>query len=251
MKKIIFSTLLLTTILVACNNNDNSNASTTESTAIASYVAENYGDASIVSTSTTKSSVSATLSTGETVTLSQNGSVLSYANNASAGLKADSLVVTDSTDTKGHHRGGHKNSGKHGHAHHNANDISIDSLSNTINEYILANYSGYTVIHAQTDTLCSGLVTAVMVCKTDSEPTKLVFDANGTFLMSGVRALSASFPDAVLTAITTNYADYTLRKRGSIYSLTDGSTQYKVYLKSTGSKLFVFFKADGTVVCSK
>lgn len=252
MQKIIFSILVMAATLVACNSSDELTTTTaSENATVASYVAENYPDASVVSTTSTASSVSATLSTGETITLSKAGRLVSYSNNSASGLAADSLTVNDSTDTKGHHRGGHGKHGKHGHPRNSDNEIAVDSLPDAINNYILTNYSSYTVIHAQTDTLCSGVVTAVMICKKESEPMKLVFDANGTFLMSGVRALSAGFPEAVLTTITTNYADYTLRKRGSIYSLTDGTTQYKVYLKSGSSKLFVFINADGTVVCAK
>ncbi|MFM2291485.1 MAG: hypothetical protein RIS29_1298 [Bacteroidota bacterium] len=251
MKKIFFSLLALAAVMVSCSTSDDvsSSASSTSGSSIAAYVADNYPSTTVVSTSSTRSLVTATLNTGETITFSKTtGSVIAYANNSSAGLAADSLATSDSTAHRDHKHHGPK--GKHGHPRHGHNEVAIDSLSTTINDYIAANYASYKVIHAQKDTLCSGIVTSVMVCDSTKEPVKLVFNSSGIFVMSGVRALSASFPTAVLTAVTSSFADYTLRTRGSVYTLADGTIEYKVYLKSDSVKnKAVFFNADGTIAC--
>lgn len=252
MKKIFFSLLALAAVMVSCSTSDDvsSSASGTSTSSIAAYVADNYSSTTVVSTTSTRSSVTATLNTGETITFSKtSGAVIAYANNSSAGLAADSLATSDSTSTSSGHKH-HGPKGKHGHPRHGHNEVAIDSLLTTINDYIVANYPSYKVIHAQKDTLCSGIVTSVMVCDSAKEPIKLVFSASGTFLMSGVRALSASFPTTVLTAVTSSFANYTLRPRGSVYTLADGTIEYKVYLKSDSVKnKAVFFNADGTIAC--
>ena len=267
MKKILYSFFALSLFLVSCSTDENLvTTSLTES--IQSYVSDNYPDVTVDAIETTGTNVTATLSSGEQLTFSRVGSFISYANNAESGLSTDSLVVTtdsvatDSVGDKHHHhgdghgKGHHKGGGKGGDDHHKGyqhgdNDLSVDSLSTTINDYLSANYSGYKVINAKTDTICEGVVTNVMICDSVSEPVKLVFDANGAFLMSSTRMDYADVPEAISTAITTNYSTYTVSGRCSLYTLADGSLQYKVYFKKKKQHLWVRLAADGTLVCSK
>lgn len=266
MKKIIFSILAVATFMVSCNSNADlasvSPESSSTATTIASYVAQNYPATTIVSTTPTGSSVTATLNTGETLSFTRSGSVIAYANNANAGLKADSVIVADSIVGDG--RGGHKHRGGHGHGggptghggrgghdRHFKNEIALDSLSATINEYILSNYSGYTVIHAQVDTICQGVVTEVLVCSSSKEPVKLVFDAAFAFLFKGERIEYTAVPAEVSAAVTANYSTYTVRKRAEKFTLANGSIQYKVFMELNKVRHSVTFNADGTVSCEK
>ncbi len=271
MKKTIFLILALAAIMVSCNSNEDlagvASVSSSTSSSIAAYVADNYPATAIVSTATVGSEVIATLNTGESIAFTKVGSVLYYSNNSIQGIAADSLCVSDSIRTnsigRGHHRGGP--GGGHGRGHvpkpdslagpghprHFDNEIAIDSLSVTINEYILANYAGYTIIHAQIDTICQGVVTEVMVCIATEEPVKLVFDATGTYILKGERILYTDVPAEVSAVVTANFSTYIVKKRAEKFTLADASFQYKVFMDLNRTRKSVTFNADGTVSCEK
>jgi len=250
MKKIILSILALAAVMVSCSSNDDSaGVSSSTSESIATYIAEIFPAASVVSTTSSSSKVTATLNTGETVTFSKDGSVIAYANNACKGLAADSLVT--STDSVGRPKHGGKGHGKHGHDKHFKNEVSVDSLSTTINDYISINYAGDTVIHAEVDTICQGIVTEVFVCSSTKEPIKLVFDATGTFIFKAERIKYADVPAEISAAVTANYSTYSVKKRAEKFTLADGSLQYKVFLSFNKTRKSVTFNADGTVSCEK
>jgi hypothetical protein len=277
MKKTIFIALAFAAILSSCNSNEDVASktvavSTTTSNSIAAYIAQNYPDTKVISTVETGSTVVATLNTGETVSFSSKGTMISYSNNFVAGLKADSIKVgndsTRSDSINGHHHGGHKpngghsgsasdsthvgsSSGGHGHDRHFKNEISVDSLSASINIYISTNYGGYSVIHAEVDTICQGVVTEVMVCSTVNEPVKLVFNALGTYLLKAERSLYTDVPTTVSAAVTAGYSTYTVMKRAEKFTLADGTIQYNVFMELNKVRKSVTFGADGTIVCEK
>lgn len=281
MKKIIFSILAVAAFMVSCSSNGDlasvASVSSSTSATIAAYVADNYPTTSVVATTTSGSKVIATLNTGEGISFTSSGSVISYANNAENGLATDSLVAPvdslgrpkpDGRGGKGH--GGHGRPGEGpqgprpdstnvggnhpqgpGHPRHFGNEIAVDSLSTGINTYISANYAGLKVIHAQVDTICQGVVTEVLVCSTTKEPVKLVFDAAGTYIFKGERIEYADVPAIVSAAVTANYSTYTVKKRAEKFTLVDGSIQYKVFMNLNKVRKSVTFNADGTVNCEK
>lgn len=280
MKKNIFSILAIAVLLVSCSSKEDFSGSSSAVSAVASssvtaYLAQNYPDTKIVSTISNGSAVIATLNTGESVAFASNGSVISYSNNFNAGLKADSINVNDSIGHRpggghghgkpGGHGGGHRHGGPapdsthvggprgggHGHDRHFRNEVSVDSLSAAINDYIAANYSGYAVIHAEKDTLCQGAVTAVMVCTSASEPVRLVFDTADNFLFKAERMRYADVPAEISAAVSAGYSSYTVMKRAEKLTLPDGSVQYKVHLDLNAARKSVTFNADGTVACEK
>jgi hypothetical protein len=287
MKKVIFSVLAFAAVMASCTSNEElasgtTNVSSSTSTSVAAYVAENYPATTVVSTTASGSTVTATLNTGETLSFTKSGSLLSYSNNATDGIAADSLIIpTDSVGGPGHDgdrdgrgaghggrgHGGHGDPGKdqkpdsthvggkpkegHGHPRHFKNEISVDSLSTAINTYISTNYSGYRVIHAEVDTLCQGIVTEVLVCTTKAEPVKLVFDVAGTYLFKAERIQYSDVSTTVSAAVTANFSTYSVRKRAEKFTLTDGSFQYKVFMSLNKVRKTVTFNADGTVSCEK
>jgi len=286
MKKLIFSVLALAAVMVSCTSNEDlaagvSSVSGSTTASVAAYVAENYPATSIISTTASGSVVTATLNTGETLSFTKSGSLISYSNNAIEGIDADSLIVSDSTSTdsegRPHHRGGHGGPGHggrgghghgegpeghgpdslqaggegHGHPRHFENEVSVDSLPVAINDYILANYSGFKVIHAQVDTICQGVVTEVLVCTTATEPVKLVFDAAGVYLFKAQRIKYADVPAEISAVVTANYSTYSIKKRSEKFTLANGSIQYKVFMDLNKVRKSVTFNADGTVSCEK
>jgi len=208
--------------------------------------------------------------------------LISYSNNAIEGISTDSLIVSDSTSTdsegRPHHRGGHGGHGGpghggpvghgegpeghgpdslqaggegHGHPRHFENEIAVDSLPVILNDYILANYLGFKVIHAQVDTICQGVVTEVLVCTTATEPVKLVFDAAGVYLFKAQRIKYADVPAEISAVVTANYSTYSIKKRSEKFTLANGSIQYKVFMDLNKVRKSVTFNADGTVSCEK
>lgn len=283
MKKLFFIVIAFAALMASCSSEDAAGVVTpSESVAatIAAYVSDNYPETEIVETSGTGSSFITTLNTGEELVFNTSGTFIAYANNYSAGLSADSIGVTcDSTSTdsigkggrghggKGGHgkggKGGHGNHDgqpgdsthvggvKHGHNRHAENEVAIDSLSTSINDYIAANYSGYTIIHAEVDTICQGVVTEVLVCTSSTEPVKLIFDEAGVFIIKAQRIEYADVPAEVSATVTANYATYNVKKRTEMFTLADGSLQYKVFMSLEKTRKSVTFNANGTVSCEK
>jgi hypothetical protein len=294
MKKTIFLALTIAAMMTSCSSNESASMGSVPkatSTSITAYVADNYPGTQVYSTAVSGSSVIATLNTGEQITFTSKGAVLSYANNFDLGLKADSLDVrpdsipADGLGKPGHDGGrGHGGPNGHGgmlgggpgkggpegpgyggpvdsthvlgyekpgHHRHFKSEILVDSLPTVINVYISTNYSGYKVIHAEIDTICQGAVTAVMVCVKGSEPVKLVFDGAGTYLYKAKRILFADVPAAVTAAIKANYSTFKITHRVEIFTLANGSEQFKVFMMLDKVHKMVTFNADGTVACEK
>lgn len=266
MKKFLIPVIALAALITSCSQDgtpsSQSGVSTEASNVITAYVANNYPATSVTSMTTSVSGTSVTLSTGEQITFTASGKAFGYTNNKSSGLSVDSLD-RHYRDSIGGFRpgpGGHGDIEHHGGKDglkcdkkiHGSSAIAVDSLPVLINDYITANYSGYTVIHAEKDTLCAGAVIEVMVCQTSAEPVKLVFDASSyAFLMKAVRALYTSVPTAVSDAVTANYSTYKIMNRIEQFTLADASIQYKVFMRLDKTHKTVTFNADGTVVCEK
>ena len=246
MKKNIYLVLVSLLVFTACSTEETTVAESVETlpVSVLEYVAQNYADTKIVSATQTGTETTVTLNTGETLTVSSSGKVTAYSNNYSAGLMADSLKA-DSV----HHRKHHGKS--HGHKRHFKNEVAVDSLSTAITDYVAANYAGYSVIHAQIDTICQGVVTRVMLCLPKTEPVKLAFDASGVYLFKSVRIKYSTVPALISDAVASNYADYTAMNRAGLRTYPDSVLQYVVFLKQDSIHRKVVFNADGTVNCEK
>lgn len=148
----------------------------------------------------------------------------------------------DSTGCGGHHGGGHHGGG-HG--------IPPDSLPALITDYITANFAGYSILHAEFDSLCTeGLVKEVMIGKQGSEPFKLVFSASNSFLFRADRIPSGDLPQAVKDYISTNYPAYQVCDRAEKFTMANAGIQYMVYLRQNQLRLKVRLQADGVFICS-
>lgn len=290
MRKSFLAAITIATIMASCTTSTDEmtgieSLSTDAASTITSYISNNYPDTKLVTSVKSSGNVSVVLNTGEELTFSTSGTFLAYSNNASDGLLADSLgIPCDSTRNDsiraGHDHGGkggkhgdkggkhgdkggkggkggkHGNDstfagGKHGHDRHFRNEIAIDSLSADINTYLSTNYSGYTVLHAESDTICEGPVTEVLVVTGGAQPLKLVFDASNVYLMKAERFAYAIVPAEVSTAVTTNYSTYNVMKKCEKQTLPDGSIKYVVHLRSSDTHKVVTFNADGSVSCEK
>lgn len=284
MRKSFLAAITIATIMASCTTSTDEmtgieSLTTDAASTITSYISNNYPDTKLVTSVKSGGNVSVILNTGEELTFSTSGTFLAYSNNAGDGLLADSLgIPCDSTRNDsiraGHNHGGkggkhgdnggkhggkggkHGNDstfagGKHGHDRHFRNEIAIDSLSADINTYVSTNYSGYTVLHAESDTICEGAVTEVLVAIGGAQPVKLVFDASNVYLMKAERFVYADVPAEVSTAVTTNFSMYSVMKKCEKQTLPDGSIKYVVHLRSTDAHKVVTFNTDGSVSCEK
>lgn len=250
MKKIIFAVIICTAILSSCSKDENSyNEQSIDiaslPAAITQYVDNYYPDASISEASLISSDETnylLTLNTNEELAFSKSGS---YLGNSSA-------IQTGHHGHGGHHGTGNGHGGgHHGHGNH-ANDISVDSLSADILNYISTNYSGYSALHAEIDTMCQfGNVTEVMIGISGSSPVKLVFDTANVFVLKAERISLSGIPQAVIDAITNTYTAFTIKPMAEKFTLADSSIEYNIFINQSSNRKQITIKADATIVCEK
>lgn len=152
-----------------------------------------------------------------------------------------------------HHEGNHHH--EEGSCHHEdgyGTDIPVDSLSGVITGYINTHYSGYSVKHADSDSICSfGKVIEVMIRQNESQPTKLVFDNAGNFKASGARFNFNEAPAAVKNFISTNYSNFKVRERSVRYILSNASIYYRVFLENNTTHKRLFVDDAGNLICEQ
>ena len=131
--------------------------------------------------------------------------------------------------------------------------IPIDSLPASIISYVTANYSGYTIRHAEYDSLCvNGLVFEVAISQVGfAPPVNLYFDMSGVFLMQANGIPYPDLPQSVKNYITTNYAGYFVCEIPQKLTLADGTLQYVVDLRKGPSRKSVRIDANGVLVCER
>ncbi len=241
--------------LSSCNKNDQAvpssqvtDASSLPAKAV-SYAEDNYPDATIdyvLLQSNAAAMYIAVLNTTEELAFTSTGDYLGDGNLYRGGHHGGDTLHGDTIHGGGHHGGGHHGAGHHG------NEIPVDSLPVMITDYIFANYAGYMVMHAEYDTLCpEGIVTEVLIGISGSEPVKLMFDANDTFLMQANRLLYSTVPQAVKDSISANFATYQVSSKSEKLILADNSIQYSVYVRLNTYHKKVRFTELGIMICTQ
>ena len=171
------------------------------------------------------------------------------------------VTLTSDEDLKFDQNGSYTGEGdtypKHGEHHHGKGHhhtgVPSDSLPANIKDYISTNFAGYTIRHAETDSICSyGMVTEVMIFKSATTPLKLYFLNTGSFLMQGTRILSGDLPQAVKESVASHYAGFALTEKSEKYILADNySVEYFIFLSQGTARKHLIIKEDGTVVCEQ
>lgn len=254
MKRVMIVMLVtMVAALSSCNKNDQAVPSSqrTEVAALpakaVAYAGDNYPDATIDYVLLQTNSAAryiAVLNTTEELAFTSAGDYLGDGKQYRVGHHGGDTLHGDTIHGGGHHGGGH-----HGGGHH-ANEIPVDSLPVMITDYIAATFPGYSVMHAEYDTLCpEGIVTEVMIGISGSEPVKLVFDSNNTFLLQAIRVLYSTVSQVVKDSITANYAAYQVSKKSEKLILADSSIQYAVYIRLDADRKKVRLTDTGIMVC--
>lgn len=275
MKKVIFACCAAATMLASCAKisqvtEGNIDVATLPA-AVTQAVSSLYPDAVAYSATELKNGDTdyiVTLNTQEEIAFRANGDCQGdgsgmHAPHGEKGGRPDGMPGFDRHGMMGgHHDGDHDGhngvggggpGGGHGCGNHHGHELSLDSLPASVKAYLAANYAGFTLRHAETDTLCSvGATISVAAAQTGSEPIRLFFDTAGTFVMKGERVKYADVPAVVSAYITANYTGYSSRIRAVKLTLADGSVQYSVFLHKEGAaRKAVFVKEDGTFICEK
>ncbi|WP_447951193.1 hypothetical protein [Chryseobacterium koreense] len=137
-------------------------------------------------------------------------------------------------------------------AEYPSENINLDTLPASIQEFISTNYPGYKMISAVKDPLCSGLEAIdVTVEKPDSPSFSLIFKIDGQFLQQESDISLSELPKAVSNQLTARFKDSTPDQNAEKLILADQSINYQVDLTKGQQKKEVVFKEDGTVVCSE
>ena len=253
MKKVMIVVLVtMVAALYSCNKNDQfvpssqvTDAASLPAKAV-SYAVDNYPDATIDYVLLQTNAVAryiAVLNTTEELAFTSTGDYLGNGKQYRGGHHDGDTIDGDTIHGGGHHGGGH-------HGGHQGNQIPMNSLPVMITDYIATNFAGYSVMHAEYDTLCpDGAVTEVMIGISSSEPIKLVFDANNAFLMQASRILYSAAPQAVKDSISANYATYQVSNKAEQLILADNSIQYSVYIRLNADHKRVRLTDAGILVC--
>ena len=199
-------------------------------------VSNNYPDATIdyyLTITNGPADYLVTLNTTEELAFNKTGDFLGRGENFHGGKHGDSIPCPGNGG--GHHGG-----------------IPIDSLPTVLKDYIAANYSGYTIRHAEYDSLCfNGQVIEIMLFQAGMAPVKLYFETTGSFLMASARVLYADVPQVVKDYITANYSGYTATDKAEKFTLADNTIQYNVFIVNATTRKSVRIDAAGTFICDK
>ncbi len=262
MRRILLSLFICTAMFSACNKLDNVTEEAVAVNDLPAAVTEsaqnNYPDAVIYSASRLINGGAdyiITLNTQEEAAFKANGEHLGDGArfHAPIGGRPHGGGFNPRGLMNGHHDGdhdrGHQGCG-HGVGGHHGHELPIDSLPSAIPSYITTNYAGFTIRHAELDSLCSvGGIINVAISQAGAPPVRLIFSTTGTYLMKGQRADYANAPQVVKDYISTNYAGFTVRHRAIQLTLANGNLQYMVFLRQNQLHKNVLMNADGTFVC--
>jgi hypothetical protein len=262
-KAMILMLVTLAIVAGSCSKKDQTNTAaqaTTTTTSLptkaSNYVATNYPDATIdyilvLTNSSAKYIV--TLNTTEELAFNSDGDYLGNGGPFLLGHHPGDTIFCDSNGCGGGGHGGHGHHGPPPPPHGKGHWIPLDSLSSTIKNFISGNYPGYTILHAEYDSLCpDGLVKDVMIGERDTvPPLKLVFSSTDTYLLKANRIRYGDVPQAVKAYITANYPGWEACCGSEKYILADNSEQYMIYLQKNRAHMRVRLQADGTFICSQ
>ena len=246
MKKLILNLIAITAILSSCSydqpfSTEQSIAVGQLSAKIVQYVDNNYPDASI------SSAVILTNSQAQTIVTLNTTEELAFD-------KEDNFMQTGEPFHSGcgGHGKGHDMDNHHGNIPEHHNGIPVDSLSSAITGYISMNYSGYEIMHAEKDSLCSvGSIYEVMLRMNDSIPVKLLFDLSGNYLYKASRIDYTNVPQAIKDSITANNSGYNPMHRCEEFILVTADLQYRIFIANGTSHKRVIYNADGTLICEQ
>ncbi|MFN0175393.1 MAG: PepSY-like domain-containing protein [Saprospiraceae bacterium] len=127
----------------------------------------------------------------------------------------------------------------------------LGDLPASIKTYVDANYPGYTLDEAETETDCFGTsVYEVEIEQGEENDLELTFDTAGAFLYSETEIVLPDLPASVTSAIASKYGGFKIEEASKL-NMADGSTRYELDLEKGSTNKEVLFDTEGTVICEK
>lgn len=131
------------------------------------------------------------------------------------------------------------------------NSVAIADLPSAIKTYVEANYPGYSLDEAETETDCAGSkVYDIEIEQGEENELELTFDTDGNFLYSETEIGLSDLPATVANSISINYSGFKTEEADKL-NMADGSTRYEVELEKGSTNKEVLFDTEGTVICEQ
>lgn len=131
------------------------------------------------------------------------------------------------------------------------NSVAIADLPAAIKIYVDANFPGYTLDEAETETDCFGTtVYEVEIEQGEENDLELTFDTEGNFIYSETEIGVSDLPASVASAIASKYDGFKIEEAAKL-NMADGSTRYEVELEKGSTDKEVLFDTEGTVICEQ
>ena len=128
--------------------------------------------------------------------------------------------------------------------------FTINNLPVGVKEFVSKNYSGYTIVSADSDPLCGGgPAVDVAIKKTGVPNLSLIFKPDGSFVQQEEDVPLSTASDKIRSVLKTKYADYSAGNQIEKLTLVDKTIEYMVDLNKGSVNKEVIFSVDGNIVC--
>lgn len=130
------------------------------------------------------------------------------------------------------------------------NNNNVD-LPQEVRDFIMANYDGYVVTSVETEDICDDVLMYEVELEDGPGPDiELYFDLDWAFQFTQIEISSNELPDAVQSAIATNYPDFTIdNDKVERQEWANGDLRFEVELESSEDDLEIIFNEDGSLFC--
>lgn len=256
MKKIVFVLLVLAAGLTSCKKDlnapdtqDHSVSASNLPPKASEYIADYYpaqAISSVIPLDNSSASFIVVLNTTEELAFDSNGNFIGYGEsfhqtgtNNLTGNTTELANLSDFSPGFPEHSPG--------------KTVPVNFLPIAIGQYINLNFEGYSVKHAEMQTICQlGPIYNVMIEDSKSDRLMLFFSKTEEYLGRADRTLFQLAPKQVQEIITEKYLSYTVRPGMELITLNDGRTLYAVFLSAgSESNIMLLVKSDGTIVCQQ
>ncbi|MEL6659663.1 MAG: PepSY-like domain-containing protein [Bacteroidota bacterium] len=127
---------------------------------------------------------------------------------------------------------------------------SVD-LPEEVRDFIMMNYPGYEIRSAETEDICDDVLMYEVELEDGPGPdVELYFNLDWEFQFTQTEISANELPDAVLSTIAMNYADFEIDEdKVERQEWADGVLRFSLELESADEDLEIIFNADGSLYC--
>lgn len=145
--------------------------------------------------------------------------------------------------------GGHEQSNEKD-AAENSKSVAITLLPQSVQDYVNANFSGYSIASSAHDPMCTGEdAIEVVIKKANAKDYALIFSTDWQFVQLEEDVDFAVAPAIISEVLKKDFADYTASRQIEKLSMADKSTHFLVDITKDKTSKEVIFDDQGKVVC--